>query len=72
MQTETVLIFYDMLSKTCYRSKLILMMNVKIAYHLDISGKSEGGKGNKRSRISVVRLQLTSKHFSHVRTIECL
>ena len=48
------------------------MMNVKIAYHLDISGKSEGGKGNKRSRISVVRLQLTSKHFSHVRTIECL
>ena len=41
-------------------------------YPLDIPGKIEGEKGNKRSRISVLRLQLTSKHFWHVRRLECL
>ena len=41
----------ERLSKTCYRSKFVLMMNVKTAYRLDISGKIEGKKGNKEAEL---------------------
>ena len=41
----------ERLSKTCYRSKFVLMMNVKTAYCLDISGKIEGNKGNKEAEL---------------------
>ena len=41
----------ERLSKKCYRSKFVMMINVETAYHLDISGKIEGEKGNKEAEL---------------------
>ena len=41
----------ERLSKKCYRSKLVLMINVETAYHLDISGKIEGEKRKKEAEL---------------------